>query len=204
MAVRLAARLPAARLGSLSRSERIEKITDFEEQITEEQIFADDERVAALEAELDQMRDRWMRSEAELANVRARAKREVDETHLYAIQKFAGDVVEAAENLRRGLDSLPSQSGVEPENISLLRDGIAGIERGFIDVLERNGIVRQDPTGLPFDPNFHQAMTQQESADQPPGTVLQALTPVWMLNGRLLRAAMVVVAKAPASKAEAG
>ena len=145
-----------------------------------------------------------MRSEAELANVRVRAKRDVDETRLYAVQKFAGDVVDAAENLRRGLDSLPSQSGVEPENISLLRDGIAGIERGFIDVLERNGIVRQDPTGLPFDPNFHQAMTQQESADQPPATVLQAWTPVWLLNGRLLRAAMVVVAKAPASKAEAG
>ena len=175
----------------------MEKITDFEEPIIEEQIFADDERVAALEAELDQMRDRWMRAEAELAKVRARAKREVDETRLYAVQQFAGDVVEAADNLRRGLDSLPSQSGVEAQNIALLRDGIGGIERGFIDVLERNGIVRQDPTGLPFDPHFHQAMTEQVSTDQPPGTVLQAMTPVWTLNGRLLRAAMVVVAARP-------
>ena len=92
---------------------------------------------------------------------------------------------------------------VEAENIALLRDGIVGIERGFVNVLERNGIVRQDPTGLPFDPHFHQAMAEQESAEHPPGTILQAWTPVWTLNGRLLRAAMVVVAKAPASQAAA-
>ena len=73
----------------------------------EELMQAATARIAALEAELAEMRDRWMRAEAEIANVRARAKREVDETRQYAVQKFAKDVVEAAENLRRGLDSLP-------------------------------------------------------------------------------------------------
>ncbi len=161
-------------------------------------------RIAALEAERDEMRDRWMRSEAEIANVRARAKREVDETRQYAVQKFAADVVEAAENLRRGLDSLPQAAGGEPEMVARLRDGFEGIERGFVGLLERNGIKREDPTGAPFDPNLHQAMAEQESAAHPPGTVLQAWTPAWTLNGRLIRPAMVVVSKAPTPDLPAG
>jgi molecular chaperone GrpE len=155
------------------------------------------ERILALEAELNEMRERWMRSEAEIANVRARAKRDVDETRQYAVQKFAKDVVEAAENLRRGLDSLPKPSAGEPEIVTSLRDGFEGVERSFVALLERNGIKREDPTGAAFDPNLHQAMAEQESAEHPPGTVLQAWTQAWTLNGRLLRPAMVVVAKAP-------
>jgi molecular chaperone GrpE len=154
-------------------------------------------RVAELEAELEEMRDRWLRSEAEIANLRARAKREVDETRQYAVQKFARDVVEAAENIKRGLDSLPPVSGNEPELVARLRDGFEGVERSFVGLLERNGIKREDPTGAMFDPNLHQAMSEQETVEHPPGTILQAWTPAWTLNGRLLRPAMVVVAKAP-------
>jgi molecular chaperone GrpE len=154
------------------------------------------ERIAALEAELHEMRERWMRAEAETANVRARAKREVDETRLYAVQKFAKDVVEAAENLRRGLDSMPKPVAGEPEIVASLRDGFEGVERSFVALLERNGIRREDPTGSLFDANLHQAMAEQETAEHPPGTVVQAWTQGWTLNGRLLRPAMVVVAKA--------
>jgi molecular chaperone GrpE len=157
-------------------------------------------KIAALEAEVADMRDRWMRAEAEMANVRARAKREVDETRQYAVQKFAKDVVEAAENLRRGVESLPPPARGEPEIVSRLRDGFAGVERSLLAVLERNGIRREDPTGAPFDPNLHQAMTEQETTAHAPGTVMQAWTPAWTLNGRLLRPAMVVVAKAPATE----
>jgi molecular chaperone GrpE len=156
-------------------------------------------RIAALEAEVAELRERWMRAEAETQNVRTRARREVDETRQYAVQKFASDVVEAAENLRRGLDTLPPPEPGEPEMIAKMRDGFAGVERGFLAILERNGIKREDPTGTPFDPNLHQAMGEQESADHPPGTVAQAWTQAWTLNGRLLRPAMVVVAKAPAT-----
>lgn len=154
-------------------------------------------RIGELEAELAEMKDRWMRAEAETANVRARAKREVDETRLYAVQKFARDVVEAAENLRRGLDSLPAPEAGEPEIVGRLRQGLEGIERSFLGVLERNGIAREDPAGQAFDPNLHQAMAEQESAAHAPGTVMHAWTPVWTLHGRLLKPAMVVVAKAP-------
>ncbi len=154
-------------------------------------------RIAELEAELAEMKDRWMRAEAETANVRARAHREVNETRQYAVQKFATDIVEAAENLRRGLDSLPPSADGEPEIVARLREGLEGIERNFVAILERNGIRKEDPTGTPFDPNLHQAMAEQESVVHAPGTVMQAWTPAWTLNGRLLRPAMVVVAKAP-------
>ncbi len=155
-------------------------------------------RIAALEAERDEFKDRWMRTEAEIANVRARAKREVDETRQYAVQKFAKDVVEAAENLKRGLDSLPHATHGEPEIVAKVREGFAGVERSFIGLLERNGIKREDPTGAMFDANLHQAMSEQETDAHPAGTVIQAWTNAWTLNGRLLRPAMVVVAKAPA------
>ena len=161
----------------------------------EELMRAASARINELEAEKESFRDRWMRAEAEIANVRARAKREVEDSRLFAVQKFARDIVEAAENLRRGLESLPKPASGEPEVVSRLREGFEGVERGLIAALERNGIRREDPTGAAFDPNLHQAMAEQESLEHPPGTVLAAWTPAWTLNGRLLKPAMVVVAK---------
>lgn len=166
-------------------------------QTTEQVMQAASTRIAELETELAEMKDRWMRAEAEMANVRARSQREVNETRQYAVQKFAQDVVEAAENLRRGLDSLPAATKGEPEIVARLREGLDGIERSFLNILERNGIKREDPTGQPFDPNLHQAMAEQESAAHAPGSVMHAWSPSWTLHGRLLRPAMVVVAKAP-------
>jgi molecular chaperone GrpE len=157
-------------------------------------------RIAELEAERADMKDRWIRAEAETANVRARAQREVSETRQYAVQKFAHDVVEAAENLHRGLASLPPAAPDEPEIVTRLREGLDGIERNFLNILERNGVKREDPTGAPFDPNLHQAMSEEESAAHAPGSVVHAWTPSWTLHGRLLRPAMVVVAKAPAGE----
>lgn len=162
----------------------------------EQMMRAAAERLVSLQTERDEMREKWMRSEAEMANLRARTKREVDETRQYAVQKFARDVAEAADNIRRGLDSLPHAAHGEPEIVGKLREGFAGVERSVIALLERNGVKREDPTGAMFDPNLHQAMAEQESMDHPPGTILQAWTPAWTLNGRLLRPAMVVVAKA--------
>ena len=154
-----------------------------------------EERIAALEAEVAQLRDRWLRAEAENQNQRARAERQVADARNYAIQKFAHDVVEAAENLRRGLDALPPPAPDENELLTKLRGGFEGVERSFLALLERNGIARRDVQGEPFDPEFHQAMAEQPATGgAAPGTVLQAWTPAWTLNGRLLKPAMVVVA----------
>lgn len=169
----------------------------FEGQTPEQVMAAAAARIAELEAERDDFRDRWMRSEAEMQNTRARAKRDVDETRQYAVQKFGRDVAEAAENLRRGLESIPAAREDEPDIVSKLRDGFLGVERSFLSLLERNGIHRIDPTGAMFDPNLHQAMAEHETIEHPPGTVIQAWTQGWTLNGRLLRPAMVLVAKAP-------
>ncbi len=168
--------------------------------MTPEQVMeAATARIASLEAERDEFRDKWMRAEAEMANVRTRAKRDADDARQFAVQKFARDVVEAADNLRRGIESLPPQSPTEPEIVTKMREGFEGVERSFLSLLERNGITRVDATGQPFDVNLHQAMAEQPSAEHPPGTVVQAWTAGWTLNGRLLRPAMVVVSKAPDS-----
>jgi molecular chaperone GrpE len=156
-------------------------------------------RLAELEAERDEFRDRWMRSEAEMQNLRARSKREVEDARQYAVQKFATDVSEAAENLRRGLAALPPKKDGESDIVTRLREGFAGVERSFVAMLERNGVKSTDPTGAAFDPNLHQTMGEQESDQHPPGTVLQAWTSAWTLHGRLLRPAMVIVSKAPAT-----
>jgi molecular chaperone GrpE len=155
----------------------------------------DAERLAALESEVTELRDKWLRAEAEMQNLRARARREAEEARLYAVQKFARDVVETAENLRRGLDSLPAPAEDEPELIAKLRNGFEGVERGLVAVLERHGVQRAEAQGKPFDPELHQAMAEQPAPEGvEPGTVIQAWTPAWTLNGRLLKAAMVVVA----------
>jgi molecular chaperone GrpE len=154
-----------------------------------------EERVAALEAEAQELRDRWLRAEAEMQNLRQRTQREVADARNYAIQKFARDVVEAAENLRRGLDALPAPGEGEPELLAKLRDGFEGVERSFLSLLERNGIVRKEVAGETFDPELHQAMAEQPAPEGvAPGTVLQSWTPAWTLHGRLLKPAMVVVA----------
>jgi molecular chaperone GrpE len=154
-----------------------------------------EERIAALEAEAASLKDRWLRAEAEMQNLRARTTRDVQEARAYATQKFARDVVEAAENLRRGLDAMPGKSAGEPEVLTKIRDGIEGVERSFIGILERNGVRREDPTGKPFDPELHQAMAEQPAPPGvAPGSVVACWTPAWTLNGRLLKPAMVVVA----------
>ena len=163
----------------------------------EQMMQAASDRITALEAELAEMKERWIRSEAENANVRTRARKDVDDARQYAVQKFATDVVEAAENLRRGISSLPQGDAGLPDIVVKVREGLEGVERSFIGTLERNGIKREDPVGQAFDPNLHQAMAEQESDLHPPGTVIQSWSSAWTLNGRLLKPAMVVVAKAP-------
>jgi molecular chaperone GrpE len=168
---------------------------------TEAPLMTAAERLAALESEVQELRDKWLRAEAEMQNLRARARREAEEARLYGVQKFARDVVETAENLRRGLDSLPKAEAGEAELLVKLRNGFEGVERGLVAVLERHGVQKKDAQGQLFDPELHQAMAEQPAPEGvEPGTVIQAWTPAWTLNGRLLKPAMVVVAAGEARK----
>ncbi|QHI95084.1 nucleotide exchange factor GrpE [Aristophania vespae] len=153
-----------------------------------------EETIEALRSEVSEMKDRWLRSEAELQNLRSRSKRDLDDARQYAVQKFARDVVEAAENLQRGLAALPPAQEDESDIIKKMREGLETTERSFLSILERHGINRQDPTGQAFDANLHQAMQEQQSSEHAPGYVIQAWTPAWTLKDRLLKPAMVIVA----------
>ena len=165
------------------------------EEPIEGELISEESPDNALEQELEEMRDKWLRAEAEVANVRARARKDVEDARQYATQKFAKDIVEVAETLSRGLDSLPIPVAGENDIIAKIRDGFCGVERVFLATLERNGVKREDPTGTCFDPNLHQAISEQENSEVPSGTVLTAMTHTWTLNGRLLRPAMVIVSK---------
>jgi len=161
-----------------------------------------EDRIAALEAALAEMKDRWLRAEAEIQNVRNRARDDVEKARNFAVQKFAADVVEAAENLRRGLDALPAAAEGEPEIITKLRGGFEGVERFLLQRMEANGVARKPAQGEKFNPDLHQAMSEAPAPEGvEPGTVIQAWSSAWTLNGRLLKPAMVVVAGARAEAA---
>jgi molecular chaperone GrpE len=162
---------------------------------------APEERIAALEAELADTKDRLLRALAETENVRRRAQREREDTQKYAVSGFARDLLSTADNLRRALDSVPEAEIKDARTRSLL-DGVAATERELLSVLERHGIRRIDPKGERFDHNFHQAVFEAERPDAPAGTVIEVLQPGYVLHDRLLRPAMVGVAKAPAKSTE--
>jgi len=162
---------------------------------------APEERVAALETELADTKDRLLRALAETENVRRRAQREREDTQKYAISNFARDLLSSVDNLRRALESVPEAEIADPRTRSLL-DGVAATERELLGALERHGLKRIDPKGERFDHNFHQAIFEAERAGAAPGTVVEVLQPGYLLHDRLLRPAMVGVAKAGSRPAD--
>jgi molecular chaperone GrpE len=151
-------------------------------------------RVAALEAELAEQKDRLLRALAETENTRRRAQREREDVAKYAMSGFAKDLLSTADNLRRALDSLPEAMAADERTRNLLA-GVAATERELLAAFERHGIRRIDPGGEPFDHNLHQAIYEAERTAEPPGTVIEVLQPGYRIHDRLLRPAMVGVAK---------
>jgi len=160
-----------------------------------------EQRAAALEAELAEHKDRLLRALAETENTRRRAQRDREDATKYAISGFAKDLLSVADNLRRALDSLP-EAEIGDERTRNLLAGVAATERELLSVFERHGLSRIDPKGERFDHNFHQAIFETERADQPSGTIVEVLQPGYVLHDRLLRPAMVGVAKQPAKPGE--
>ncbi len=158
-------------------------------------------RAARLETELAEQKDRLLRALAETENTRRRAQREREDATKYAITGFAKDLLSAADNLRRALDSLPEAETIDERTRSLLA-GVAATERELLSVFERHGLRRIDPQGERFDHNLHQAIFEAEREDQPSGTIVEVLQPGYVLHERLLRPAMVGVSKQPARPAE--
>ncbi len=153
--------------------------------------------------QIAELKDQLLRALAETQNVRRRAERERADTSKYAIANFARDVLTVADNLRRSIDSAAvGSSAITADDGTAggaLLAGIEMTERDLLASLERHGIRTISPIGEKFDHNFHQAMFEVETPDQEPGTVVQMVQTGYVIGDRLLRPAMVGIAKAPAS-----
>ncbi len=161
--------------------------------------------IAELEAELAEIKDNALRAMAEAENIRKRAERQVADANKYGAVGMARDMLTISDNLRRALDAAPADAAAGDALLANLRAGVEMTENELQQALARHGVKEITPTpGEKFDHNQHQAMFEMETDDYPPGTVAQVMQAGYMLHDRLLRAAMVGVAKAPAGAAAAG
>jgi molecular chaperone GrpE len=158
-------------------------------------------RIAELEAEVARLKDQALRALADQENTRRRAQRDVEENSKYAVGNFARDILPVGDNLRRALETIPAEARAADPALTKFAEGVELTERELLNILDRYGIKRVDPTGQPFDHNLHQAVMQVENANLPPGTVVQVFQPGYTIHGRLLRPAMVTVAKGSAAGA---
>ena len=161
----------------------------------------------ALEREHAEMRDRLLRTLAEMENMRKRTEREIVDSRLYGVTSFARDVLGVADNMRRALEAVaPELRASTQASVKALVDGVELTERELLKALEKNGIRQFSPQAEKFDPNLHQAMFEVPDASVPAGSVVQVVQPGYMLGERVLRPALVGVSKggpktAPASSA---
>ncbi len=151
--------------------------------------------VAALEAEVVTLKDQLLRALAETENTRRRTSRENQDLIRYGVTNLVRDILVVADNLRRALDSLPEDARVENEALASLATGVELTEKEFLSALERHNVRKIEPLGELFNHNEHQAMFEVENTGQPAGTIVELLQPGYMLHDRLLRPAMVGVAK---------
>jgi molecular chaperone GrpE len=146
-----------------------------------------DSLLAAAEGRAEQLRADFLRAIAELENFRKRSAREVDSARQFGVERFAADLLPVADTLGLAVDSAGTADA------ATLAQGQEAVLRLLLKAFERAGLSAVDPAGQPFDPSQHEAMAMQPSAEHPPHTVLQVVQKGWLLNGRLLRPARVIV-----------
>ena len=152
-------------------------------------------RIEELEVELAKSKDQTLRALAELENTRKRAQKDREDASSYGISKFARDLLNVSDNLRRALEAVPEDLQEVDDRIPNILTGIEATERELLKVFEQNGIQKIEPLDERFDPNFHEVMFEAPMPDKPNGTVIQVVEAGYVLKGRLLRAAKVGVAK---------
>lgn len=183
-------------------AENTEELNASEEAMETEQVSeppSHEELTLLLEdarAKADEHWDKLLRTNAELENARRRARQDVENAHKYALEKFALELLPVKDSLEMGL---AAASG-EGDGATQLREGTELTLKMLTAAMEKFGIKAVDPVGAPFNPEFHQAMAMQESAEHAPNTVMAVMQKGYQLNERLIRPAMVVVAKAAANQ----
>ena len=151
--------------------------------------------INVLQSEVAELKDRLLRTHADMDNMRKRTEKEKADAHKYAVTKFARDMVEVGDNFQRAIETVPAGAAEQNTALKSFLDGVTMTERELINTLERHGIRRIDPTGQPFNPHVHQAVMEAHNPDVPAGTVTQVYQLGYMIEDRVLRPAMVVVAK---------
>jgi molecular chaperone GrpE len=164
--------------------------------ITETEVDARDLEIAMLKDEVAALKDRLLRSAADMDNLRKRAEREKAEATLYAATNFARDLLSVSDNMQRAVSAMSQddKDGADP----VIRNLIAGVEmteKELLNVFQRYGIRRVETVGHKFDPNLHQALFEVPTKDHPPGTVVQEMQSGFAIGDRCLRPAMVGVAR---------
>ena len=170
----------------------------------------DYEALVRLMQENEELKDRALRLAAEMENLRRRTARDMVDARAYAVTNFARDMLTVSDNLRRALEAVPEEAKASGDaGFKALIEGVDITERGLLSSLERHGVKKLEPQGEKFDPNFHQAMFEVPNPEVPTGTVVQVVQAGYSIGERVLRPAMVGVAKggpkaAAAAAAEPG
>jgi len=182
--------LPALSLLSISLECAVSEpeISPSSEEPIVEAVSAD-AQVEALQAELVAARDQVLRANAEMQNVRRRAEQDVEKAHKFALERFAGELLAVVDNLERALAAIAEEDVTQREGVELTL-------KSLLAALEKHGVSLISPHGETFNPEHHQAITMVEVADAAPNSVVEVMQKGYSINGRLLRPAMVVVAKA--------
>ena len=149
--------------------------------------------LAASEAKFNEQQDSVLRARAEMENARRRAEAEVDKARKFALERFAGELLDVIDNLERAV----MVADTENEALKPMLEGVEMTLKSFVSTIEKFGMTPIDPQGEAFNPELHQAMSMQESTDFAPNTVMAVMQKGYELNGRLLRPAMVMVSRAP-------
>jgi molecular chaperone GrpE len=149
-----------------------------------------------------ELKDRLLRTLAEMENLRKRTAREVTDARLYGVASFARDLLGVADNMRRALETVtPAMRGSAEPGIKALIEGMELTERELEKALEKNGVRQFNPRGEKFDPNFHQAMFEVPNPSVPAGSIVEVVQPGYMIGERVLRPALVGVSKGGAKAA---
>lgn len=168
---------------------------------------AEPDPLDVLRAENADLRDKYLRLAAEMDNLRRRTERDVKDAKSYSVAGFARDMLAVSDNLRRALDAIPADALANDDSVKTLAEGVEMTERSMLSALERHGVRKLEPLGEKFDPNFHQAMFEVPNAEVANNTVVQVVQDGYVIGERVLRPAMVGVAKggpkAPAGEANA-
>lgn len=153
------------------------------------------DQVAALEVENEELKDQILRLAAEMENLRRRTARDVADAKSYSVANFARDMLQVSDNLNRALQAIPDGAREQDAGLQALAEGVEMTERAMMSALERHGVKKIEPEGQKFDPNFHQAMFEIPNPDVPANTVQQVVQAGYVIGDRVLRPAMVGVAK---------